>query len=198
MRLHKLVLPVMLLTLALSASAQSARAGAQFGLEPGQVAPLEIGANFIYVRANAPPEQCGCFSLIGGGGSLVINATHGISIVADVAATHANNVDATTQNITILNYLAGPRYSYRAFRHFTPYAQALFGGSNELSNYASVQNVNAFTADGGLGVSTVLTRRIGWTIVQADYIYSRLPNASNNRQNDLRVATGIIFRFPPR
>jgi len=198
MRLFKLVLPTMLFTVVLSAPAQSFPVGAQFGIEPGQVAPLEIGVNFNYLRANAPPAQCGCFSLIGGGWSLVINAPHGLGIVADVAAANASKVSGTAQNITILNYLAGPRYSYRGFRHVTPFAQGLAGGSNELSNYALVQNVNAFAADGGLGVSTVLTRRIGWTIVQADYIYSRLPNANNNRQSNLRIATGVIFRFPPR
>jgi hypothetical protein len=31
-----------------------------------------------------------------------------------------------------------------------------------------------------------------------DYVYSRLPNAVNDHQNDLRVTTGLAFRFGPR
>ena len=73
----------------------------------------------------------------------------------------------------------------------------LAGGSEELSNYAFVQNRNAFAISAGGGVSRVLTSHLAWSIVEVDYIYSRLPNAVNDHQNDLRVSTGIVLRFGP-
>ena len=198
MRFDKIVLPGVVLALCLSASAQSGLAASRFGLDHGQTAVMEIGLNYTFLHANAPPSQCGCFSLNGGGGTLVVNAPHRISLVADLFAAHVNNVNATTQNITLFNYLTGLRYSYRTSHRFTPYAEVLAGGSTELSNYTYVQGVNAFAASGGAGANMVLSRHIGWTILEADYLYSRLPNNSNNHQSDLRVISGIIFRFGPR
>ncbi|MGD0646462.1 MAG: hypothetical protein ABR971_00620 [Acidobacteriaceae bacterium] len=169
-----------------------------FGLDPGQTSAVDVGLDYAYVRANAPPAACGCFSMNGGGGNLVINMRHGVSAVADLQATHANNLNGTPQTITVFDYLFGPRYSYRTGSRFTPYAQVLLGGSDELSNYAFVRNTQAFAVSGGGGVSRLLSRHFAWNIVEVDYVYSRLPNAVNDHQNDLRVTTGLAFRFGPR
>jgi outer membrane immunogenic protein len=174
------------------------RPATAFGLDSDQTSAVELGFNYTYIRANAPPAACGCFSMNGGGGNLVVNMPHGLSLVADLDATHASKINGTTQNITVFDYLAGPRYSYRTSSRFTPYVQVLLGGSEEISNYAFVQNSNAFAVSGGGGVSRVLNPHLAWNIVEVDYIYSRLPNAVNNHQNDLRVSTGITLRFGPR
>jgi outer membrane immunogenic protein len=175
-----------------------ARPTTVFGLEPGQTSAVDVGLNYAYVRANAPPAACGCFSMNGGGGNLVINMSHGLSLVADLQATHVNNINGTPQTITVFDYLLGPRYSYRTGSRFTPYVQVLVGGSEELSNYAFVQGSQAFAVSGGGGVSRLLSRHFAWNIVEVDYVYSRLPNAVNDHQNDLRVTTGLAFRFGPR
>jgi outer membrane immunogenic protein len=47
----------------------------------------------------------------------------------------------------------------------------------------------------GGGVTTRLNRRFGLTIVEGDWIYTRIPNAVNNRQNDLRIVTGVTYHF---
>ena len=104
----------------------------------------------------------------------------------------------STQNITLFDYLFGLRYSHRSSHRFTPYVEGLAGGSNEISNYAFVQNSSGFAALGGVGVNHSISRLLAWNVVEADYIYSRIANASNNRQSDLRVKTGIYFRFGPR
>jgi outer membrane immunogenic protein len=169
-----------------------------FGTEPGQIPVLETSLGYSFVHANAPPGQCGCFSANGGFGSIVFNATHGLSIVADLNVVHAGNI-AGSQSITVFNYLFGPRYSLRSVsKRFTPYAQALGGGSQEFSNYPAVQNLQGAAFSLGGGVSTVLKPHLGWTIVKADWIHSFIPNAQNNLQNDIRVSTAITFRLGPR
>jgi len=80
-------------------------------------------------------------------------------------------------------------------KRFVPYVQALGGGALELSNYAVVQNVSGAAFSLGGGVTTTIKPHLGWTIVEADWIGSRVPNAQNNIQNDLRVSTGITFRL---
>lgn len=189
--------PLLLFALSLPAAAQL-QSTHVFGLDPGQTSAVDLELHYAFVHANAPPAQCGCFSMNGGGGTLAINMLHGLSLVADLTAAHASQINATTQNLTVFDYLGGLRYSFRTSSRFTPYAQALLGGSEELSNLAFVNNKSAFAASTGGGLSRRLSRHVAWNLVEADYIYSRLPNANNNRQNDLRVSTGIIFRIGPR
>ena len=78
-------------TLALSA-ARPVHAQQTFGIEPGQVPVLETSFGYSFLHANAQPGQCGCFSANGGFGSVVFNAPHGFSIVANLNAVHAGNI----------------------------------------------------------------------------------------------------------
>ncbi len=156
---------------------------------------LEFGANYNYFHANAPPGQCGCFSLNGGSGTVVYNITPKWAAVADLTIGHATNVDNSLQNITIFNYLFGPRYTRRTSSRFVPYGQVLLGGAKEDVNFEFTINRNAFGVLAGGGVTTQLKRRFGLTLGEVDWIYTRIPNAKNNRQNDLRIATGITFHF---
>src|SRR5438309_11548229 len=86
---------------------------------------VEFGGNYNYFHANAPPGQCGCFALNGGSGTVVLNVRPAWSVVADIAYAHANNVGNTKQNITIINYLFGPRYTRRTSSRFMPYGEVL-------------------------------------------------------------------------
>jgi outer membrane immunogenic protein len=170
----------------------------QFGLDPGQTAVMELGVDYAYFHANAPPGKCGCFSLEGFGGGFAINGEHGLSGVLDMSTAKANGVNGTTQNIRIFNVLGGPRYSFRSKSKFTPYGQVLIGGSEEFSTIALATNQNAFAVSGGAGVNHALGKYLGWKIVEASYLYSRLANGSNDHQNDLRISTGLFLRIGQR
>lgn len=156
---------------------------------------FEVGVNYNYIHANAPPGQCGCFSLNGGSGVVLVNLTPKWAAVADMSLAYANNVNGTTQNISIFNYLFGMRYSRRNHTRFVPYAQVLFGGAKETVNFDFVINRNAFGLSGGAGVTTRLGRKFDWNIVQVDYVHTRIPNGKNDSQNNTRVATGLSYRF---
>jgi hypothetical protein len=172
---------------------------AAFSAEAGAQRPmLETSLGYSFIHANAPPGQCACFSANGGYGSVVFNLPRSFSLVADLAAVHANGISNSTQSITVFNYLFGPRYSFLTARRFVPYAQALGGGSQEFSNYAALNNPTGAAFSVGGGMSTAFSHHVGWTIVEADWVQSRLPNAKNDLQNDLRVGTAITFRFGSR
>ena len=188
MRFDKTVLLTAFIALSATFSAQ---AGAQRAL-------LETSLGYSFVHANAPPGQCRCFSSNGGYGSVVVNLPRGLSLVADLAVVHAGSVASSTQSITVFNYLFGPRYSFRAAGRFVPYVQALGGGSKEFSSYATLNNPTGAAFSLGGGVSTNLNRHLGWTILEADWVQSRLPNAQDNLQNDLRVSSAVTFRLGSR
>jgi hypothetical protein len=157
---------------------------------------IELSLGYAYMHANAPPGSCQCFSLNGGFASAAVNLKHGFSLAGDLSVSHAGNIAGSTQTITVVNYLFGPRYSWRpASGRFTPYGQFLLGGSTELSSSPPVQHVSAFAFETGGGVNARLTHRFGWNIVELDWLHSQLPNAVNNRQNDLKITSGVIFRF---
>src|ERR1700733_14771220 len=156
---------------------------------------FEFGANYNYFHANAPPGQCGCFSLNGGSGTVVYNITSRWAAVADLTIGHATNVDNSLQNITIFNYLFGPRYTRRMRSRFVPYAQVLLGGAKEDVNFEFTINRQSFGLLAGGGVTTPLKHRFSLTLGEVDWIHTRIPNAINNSQNDIRIVTGVTFNL---
>jgi len=48
---------------------------------------------------------------------------------------------------------------------------------------------------GGGGVMTKIKPKWGITVIEVDYVYTRIPNATNNTQNNLRIATGVTYHF---
>jgi outer membrane immunogenic protein len=165
------------------------------GLDAGDVPRMEAGFNFNYLHANAPPGQCGCFSLLGGSASFTYNVTPVWAAVADLTVAHASQVNGTAQDITIINYLFGARYTKRNHTRWVPYGQVLFGGAKEDVNFQFDINSQSFGIMGGGGVTTRIRNHLGITIGEVDYVYTRIPNAKGNSQNNIRIATGILYRF---
>lgn len=194
MRLDSFILLAGLAATAATLSAQQAPADHQ-ALPKKNIPAVELTLGYTYLHANAPPGSCACFSLNGGYGAVAFNLPRGFSLVGDISGAHSGSVAATNQSISVVNYLFGPRYSWRSGGRFTPYGQFLLGGSTELSSLAAVQHVSAFAFSPGGGVNAQISNHLGWNIGELDWLHSQLPNAVNNRQNDLRVNTGLILRF---
>jgi len=160
---------------------------------------LEIGANYIYTRSNAPPGDCGCFSLNGGAGWVGYNFMTNLALFGEVSGSHASNVEGTTGSLTLTSFLGGLRYS-RHHNRLAPFGQVLLGGahaSGELtpnaSGLAGSENGFAMTAGGGLDVT--LSHHFSLRAVQADYFLTRFQNSGNDSQNNFRIGAGIVFHF---
>ena len=188
--LRSAALLVLALALPWAAHAQAISMGAS-----DNISRFELGANYNYFHANAPPGHCGCFSLNGGSATVVYNVTSRWAAVADLTLGHANNVNNTGQNITIFNYLFGPRYTRRMRSRFVPYGQILLGGAKEDVNFEFTINRQSFGLLTGGGVTTPLKKRFGLTLGEVDWIHTRIPNAVNNSQNDIRIVTGVTFNL---
>ena len=173
-----------------------AQAIAMYGAN-SDIPKLEFGANYNYFHANAPPGHCGCFMLNGGSATVVYNITSNWAGVADMTVGHASNVNNSGQNITIFDYMFGPRYTRRMSSRYVPYGQVMLGGAMEDVNFQFAINRNAFAVLAGGGVTTRLKNRFGLTLGEVDWIYSRIPNAVNDRQNDLRIVTGVTYHLGP-
>ena len=159
---------------------------------------LEAYAGYDYIRFNInanvsgfPPSES--FNANGGGGQLVFNANNWLGVVGDLSG---YGVTDTSSHLVgwVMPYLFGPRINFRRGR-VTPFAQALFGAilaSNTIGGLGS-QNNFAMAVGGGLDIR--VSRHFSVRPVQAEYLLTKIPDGLNNRQNNVRLSAGIVYRF---
>jgi opacity protein-like surface antigen len=135
----------------------------------------------------------------GGAASFAYRLTPAITVVGEAGAITTGNVNSTGRDLTLANYLAGGRYSLRRFQRFTPFAQVLVGATHASGSLAPGQlglgSSTAFATAAGGGLDLNLTRHLAVRVFQTDYLLTLLPNRTNDRQNNFRFSTGIVFRF---
>jgi hypothetical protein len=72
----------------------------------------------------------------------------------------------------------------------------LVGGSNVSSNNAVYGGrTNAFGSTVGSGFSVRLSDHFAVVPLEAGWMFSQAPNNDNDRQNNLRLSFGLVFRF---
>ena len=162
------------------------------------VPKFDVFAGYSYVRDNPSTSGVSGFNLHGGSASVAYNANHWLGAVADFGGYHANNILGSGVDGTVSTYLFGPRFSYRKFERVTPFAQTLFGVAHASgSGFGTTSTSNAFAASFGGGVDVKLFHRLSWRPTQVEYLLTRFPEVTTNRetQNNLRVSTGFVFHF---
>jgi outer membrane immunogenic protein len=164
---------------------------------------LEVGADYNYVRSNAPAGGCGCFALNGGNAWLAFNFSRSLGVVGEVASQAASNVSGSGADLTLTSFLAGPRYTRPVAGRFAPFAQALVGEAHAGGTLAPGSSglpgsANAFAMILGGGLDIGLTRRIALRAFEADYYLTRFDNGGNDHQNNLRIVAGVVMRFGGR
>jgi hypothetical protein len=162
---------------------------------------VDIFAGYSYLRFSPSTPGVGSFNTNGGSASIAYNATHWLSGVADFGAYHNGNILNSGTDGTLSTYLFGPRVSYRHYRRITPYGQVLFGVAHASAKFAGASGPgvsdNAFAMALGGGVDVGVSRHFAIRPAQVDYLLTRFNETANGgqNQNNLRVSTGIVFRF---
>jgi len=154
--------------------------------------------------------------LHGGSTSIAFNFNRYLGLVGDfggfndsrlrLSGTNGNPPSVVDSSGTVFTYLAGPRLSFRSSSRVTPFIQALFGGIHASEVILSdctgscallpAQNSFALTAGGGLDIR--FHRHFALRLIQAEYLMTRFDNPSTGgsaSQNDIRLSSGIVFRF---
>lgn len=167
----------------------------------GQIAtPIDAFVGYSYFHANAPPGECGCFSMNGATGEFSTLLVHNISALVDFGGYYQGNVDKTGRNLRVETFLFGPRFSSHHWRRFTPFGEAMFGGSLGSgtlygANATTSGSASGFSLGAGGGVDWNVKERISIRVFQADYVMTRMPNSFDNNQNNLRINFGVVFHF---
>jgi opacity protein-like surface antigen len=159
---------------------------------------VDIFAGYSYVRNNPSTSGVSSFSLNGGSASIAYNAKSWLSGVADFGGYHSGNILNTGRSGTLSTYLFGPRVSVRHFGRVTPFGEVLFGVARADASVAGTSGTdNAFAMTVGGGFDYRLTDHFAVRPVKVDYLMTRFSEtpSGTNTQNNLRVSTGIVFRF---
>jgi hypothetical protein len=104
---------------------------------------------------------------------------------------------------SLISFTAGPRYTYKVDHHLTSrlFIETLFGGTHAFGAAfpapgGPAQSVNVFAMQLGGGYDIDLGSHFAIRVIDAHYVQTRIPNGTNNTQNDLRLGAGIVYHLP--
>jgi outer membrane immunogenic protein len=160
---------------------------------------IDASVSYELQHSNGPAGACGCFDLQGVRADVSYRLFRGLDIAGEISGAHASNITGSGLDLTLLTYMAGPRYSVRMRNRLKPFVQFLIGGTygfdstfpNSAGGSASSKS---FALSTGGGLDYKLSQHIAVRVVQIDYLGTYLPNNASNKQNNLRVGAGIVFR----
>ncbi|MGA2886989.1 MAG: OmpA family protein [Terracidiphilus sp.] len=180
---------------------------------------VELFLGYSYLRAvPAPADGNRLVWLNGGSTSIVYNFTRHLGLVGDfgglddskirLAGIGANSSSTVDSSGLAYTYLFGPRLSFRNHERFTPFAQVLFGGIHASKATVSsgctgagctvLPEENSFAMTAGGGLDLKVRPHLAIRMIQAEYLmtnFEDLTTGKNATQNDMRLSSGIVFRF---
>jgi peptidoglycan-associated lipoprotein len=190
---------VLLLAFAVISTALAAAQTAPTGDKPLRA---ELALDYSYIRSNAPPGGCSCFNLNGGSATFAwsLKPAGAFALVGDLSAAHASGISGAGYDLTLSAYTVGARYRPRiGHSPLQPYGQVLLGAARSSGSLVSGQIATnasaAFAANVGGGVDLRASKRFSVRLAEADYLVTTIDNGVNNHQNNLRISSGIVFRF---
>ncbi len=202
MRLNMFLMSAVLMGTSVAVSAQTLPSEAgDLGPTVSKSHPIALSVNYTAMIGNAPPGNCGCFLLNGGSSEELFHVWKDIAAVAQVTGSRTDKVPQSQQGLSLITYMAGPRYSFHTARRFTLYGQFLAGGVHGFDSYfpkedmrsSGAANSVAFAPGGGLEIGVR-----DWFSVRAlegEFLVTHLPNNVNEYQHNLRISSGVVFRF---
>jgi hypothetical protein len=112
----------------------------------------------------------------------------GLGAAIDVSGNFATELE-------VFNFSIGPQYTYE-WKRMRLYGHGLFGKARARLQQPGATSVepsylsNGFAIGGGLDFP--LSGRFSVRVIQADYV---ITNDFGTRQNNVRLSTGVIYRF---
>ena len=164
---------------------------------------LELFGGYSYMRSNlvftgAP------LSANGGDASVAVYLSDWFGIVGDFGLYQQRNIAGQGFSLTFSSYQFGPRLRFPRLTHVTPFAHFLWGAGHANGTVYTrslgfgVPRLgvnNSFVLTAGGGADWKVSPRIAIRLVQADYLHSEFLNGSGNRQENIRLSTGVVFSF---
>ncbi|MGA2989455.1 MAG: hypothetical protein ABSD88_03185 [Candidatus Korobacteraceae bacterium] len=196
-----------------SAGAEAAGTGSEAGVSTRD--KIEIGVTFTDKWAKISNTTGTRFAMPGGAVDVFFslgNKVKHLGIAAEVQGETATTDVWLGAGLSQITFVAGPRYylweerqkegSRR--RSAKVYCEALVGGMHAFNSLftsggKTTSSANSFALQAGGGMDLPLpfvnTHKVGFRLVEADFILTKLPNTHNDTQGDFRASTGLTFHF---
>jgi len=164
---------------------------------------VQVSTGYMYQGSNQVPGATNWFGANGGRADASFGNWRHWSLVGEFAGARTSNINSTGIGQTTLTYLAGPRRTialcHGEKRKVSLFGQFLVGGVHAADGLypsgTTIQNsANAFAFSTGGGLEMSLNRTVSLRLIQADYLYTRLPNLFDNYESSFRVGAGVTFR----
>jgi len=140
----------------------------------------EVFGGYQYVRLNPGGTNCQ-----GVGGAAAGNLNDWFGVVGDFGYCKVTGLPSGT-SVHAVNYLFGPRVTYRSAGSFTPFAHVLFGGQHFGGTGGGTANSFAMALGGGADYK--LTEHVALRLIQVEYLYTHFGGV---RENNARIESGI-------
>lgn len=194
-----------LLVLILASTGVAAAQSGQQSASRARLNGLSIGLTYNAVRAKTINSSCNCFWLQGGAADVNWNAWRNLGITAEINGGHASNIGPGV-DLSKIDFLVGPRFTWASSawklrkRPISFFGEFLLGGTHAFdtlipTDTGVIHSASSFALQTGVGSNLWLTPHLGWRVIELDYGYSQLPNAGSGTQNEVRIATGIVWRI---
>ncbi len=154
-----------------------------------------FGYSYIWMH---PFGSLNSYNNNGGSFNLAYNFNRYFGLFADLGGYHAGDVGGTGIDGNMFSYLFGPRVSFRNNPRFTPFLQASIGGVRATgTNVIARTSKSALAGTAGGGLDINVNDRVAIRLAQAEYMLTRFRNipGTNFNQNNIRVSSGIVFRW---
>jgi hypothetical protein len=182
-----------------------------------------LGYNFV--RFNPNSDFVPSFNANGGSGQFIYNLNKWFGAAVDLGAVTKGTLNGFNVDTTVINFVAGPRFTYRNHSRFTPFAQVLFGGSYATTSaqigltggetlpfgtflpgavsarIGASHTGFAMFAGGGLDIKA--NKHVSFRPIGVDYYLTRVPNLfsgdingnNTSNRNNFRYSAGVVFTF---
>lgn len=154
------------------------------GAACAQTAPkTEFFVGYQYQHLN--PGGTGCHGL---GLNLAYNLSDWLGGVGDFGICRQTGLPSGLSAHNI-NYLFGPKLTYRNFGKWNPFGQVLLGGQHVGTNVGSA---NSFAMTLGGGLDYQYNEQFSLRLMQVEYLYTHFGGAT---QNNARIEAGLVYTW---
>lgn len=160
---------------------------------------VDLGVTYVAEHSlRAATNQS--FWMQGGAIELGANVWRGWGVAADIAGTHTGSIASSGVPLSLVTATFGPRYRWHAQHKVSAYGEALVGEADGFrslfpSPFGAQTEANSLALQFGGGVDYRLRPHWAVRLLDAAYVRTSLPNATNNVQNTLRLGAGVVVRF---
>jgi opacity protein-like surface antigen len=151
----------------------------------------EVSGDYQFIRLNPGGTNCQ-----GGAGSVAGNLNSWFGVVGEFGGCKITG-QPTGTSAHALNYLFGPRVTYRSYGSLAPFAHVLLGGERITASATGLGSAssNSFAMALGGGADYKLRGHFAIRLIQVEYLYTHFGGV---RQNNARIEAGIVYHWGGR